>query len=108
METCDDDFAETACDFITRQHKAGKPFFCWVNFTHMHCRTHTKPESLGQAGENQSPYHDTMIDHDKNVGQVLDCLDKLGIAEDTVRRVQHRQRPAHEYLARRRNDPLPQ
>ena len=84
METCDDDFAEAACDFITRQHKAGKPFFCWVNFTHMHCRTHTKPESIGQAGENQSPYHDTMIDHDKNVGQVLDCLDKLGIAEDTV------------------------
>jgi arylsulfatase len=49
----------------------------------MHCRTHTKPESLGQAGENQSPYHDTMVDHDKNVGQVLDALDKLGIAEDT-------------------------
>ena len=65
METCDDDFAAAANDFITRQHKAGKPFFCWVNFTHMHCRTHTKPESLGQAGENQSPYHDTMIDHDK-------------------------------------------
>jgi arylsulfatase A-like enzyme len=84
METCDDDFAAAANDFISRQHKAGKPFFCWVNFTHMHCRTHTKPESLGQAGENQSPYHDTMIDHDKNVGQVLDHLDKLGIAEDTL------------------------
>jgi hypothetical protein len=23
---------------------------------------------LGQAGRWQSPYHDTMIDHDKNVG----------------------------------------
>jgi arylsulfatase len=55
METCDDDFAAAAIDFITRQHKAGTPFFCWVNFTHMHCRTHTKPGSLGQAGENQSP-----------------------------------------------------
>src|SRR5580698_95526 len=83
METCDDDFAAAAVDFITRQHEADKPFFCWVNFTHMHFRTHTKPSSLGQAGENQSPYHDTMIDHDKNVGQVLDVLDKLGIAEDT-------------------------
>jgi arylsulfatase len=50
----------------------------------MHCRTHTKPSSLGQAGENQSPYHDTMVDHDKNVGQVLDVVDKLGIAEDTL------------------------
>jgi arylsulfatase A-like enzyme len=84
METCDDEFAAAAVDFITRQHKAGTPFFCWVNFTHMHLRTHTKPESLGQAGEGQSPYHDTMIDHDKNVGQLLDLVDKLGIAEDTL------------------------
>ena len=83
METCDDDFANAACDFIKRQHKAGTPFFCWVNFTHMHLRTHTKPSSIGQAGEAQSPYHDTMIDHDKNVGTILDLLDKLGIAEDT-------------------------
>ena len=41
------------------------------------------PESLGQAGPHQSPYHDTMVDHDKNGGQVLDYLDELGIAEDT-------------------------
>jgi arylsulfatase len=83
METCDDEFVAAAKDFITRQHKAGKPFFCWVNTTHMHVRTHTKPESLGQAGRGQSPYHDTMIDHDKNVGELLDLLDQLGIADDT-------------------------
>src|SRR5580698_7382695 len=47
METCDDDFAEAAVGWIKAQHEAGKPFFCWVNFTHMHLRTHTKPESLG-------------------------------------------------------------
>ena len=40
-------------------------------------------ESLGQAGRWQSPYHDTMIDHDKNVGSLLDYLDKLGIADNT-------------------------
>jgi arylsulfatase len=83
METIDDDIAARAVDFIQRQHKAGKPFFVWVNFTHMHLRTHTKPESLGQAGRWQSPYHDTMIDHDKNVGTVLKALDDLGIANDT-------------------------
>jgi arylsulfatase len=55
-----------------------------MNMTHMHLRTHTKPESLGQAGRWQSPYHDTMIDHDKNVGQLLDALDELGIADDTI------------------------
>jgi arylsulfatase len=84
METCDDDFAAAAVDFIKRQNAAGKPFFAWVSFTHMHLRTHTKPESLGQAGEGQSAYHDTMIDHDKNVGQVLAVLDELKIAENTI------------------------
>ncbi len=62
----------------------GNPFFVWCNFTHMHAFTHTKPESLGQAGLWQSGYHDTMIDHDKNVGTVLDALDELGIADDTI------------------------
>jgi arylsulfatase A-like enzyme len=50
----------------------------------MHLFTHTKPESLGQAGRWQSHYHDTMIDHDRNVGELLDLLDELGIAHDTV------------------------
>jgi arylsulfatase A-like enzyme len=83
METCDDDFAARANAFIKKAHDTGKPFFVWLNFTHMHLYTHTKPESLGQAGRWQSPYHDTMIDHDKNVGSVLDHLDKLGIADNT-------------------------
>ncbi len=83
METIDDDVAARSTEFIEKQHKAGKPFFVWVNFTHMHFRTHPKPASLGQAGRWQSPYHDTMIDHDKNVGQVLNKLDELGIADNT-------------------------
>ena len=84
METCDDEFAAAATEWIKGQHEAGTAFFCWVNTTHMHCFTHTKPESLGQAGRWQSPYHDTMIDHDKVVGGLLDLLDELGIAEDTI------------------------
>jgi hypothetical protein len=59
-------------DFIEQQHKAGKPLFVWVNFTHMHFRTHVKPESLGQSGRWQANMHDAMIDHDKNVGTVLE------------------------------------
>ena len=58
--------------FITRQNEADQPFFVWLNTTHMHLLTHPKPESLGQAGSWHSPYHDTMIDHDKNVGGMLD------------------------------------
>jgi arylsulfatase A-like enzyme len=83
MLTIDDDVTNRAVDFITRQKNANKPFFIWVNTTHMHARTHTKPESIGQSGRWQSEYHDTMIDHDKNVGQVLKALDDLGIADNT-------------------------
>jgi arylsulfatase A-like enzyme len=83
METCDDDFVSAATEFIKKQNKDGKPFFVWLNTTHMHLFTHTKRESLGQAGRWQSPYHDTMVDHDKHVGQMLDLLDELGIAENT-------------------------
>ena len=84
METIDDEIAEAAIGWITQKHDDGTPFFLWLNFTHMHLRTHTKPESLGQAGHWQSPYHDTMVDHDKNVGQILDALDELGLADDTI------------------------
>jgi arylsulfatase len=83
METCDEEFAAAAKDFMKRQNDDGKPFFVWLNTTHMHLFTHTKKESLGQAGRWQSPYHDTMVDHDKLVGDVLDYLDELGIADDT-------------------------
>jgi arylsulfatase len=83
METIDDDIANRASDFIQRQAKARKPFFVWVNFTHMHFRTHVKPESRGQSGRWQSEYHDVMIDHDKNVGTVLKALDDAGIADNT-------------------------
>ncbi len=84
METCDDEFVAAAKDFIKRKHETSTPWFCWLNTTHMHLRTHPKPESIGQAGRWQSPYHDTMVDHDKLVGEVLDLLDQLGIADNTI------------------------
>jgi len=83
MVTIDDDITNRAVDFIKQQKNANKPFFVWVNTTHMHFRTHTKPESIGQSGRWQSPYHDTMIDHDRNVGTILKALDDLGIADNT-------------------------
>jgi arylsulfatase len=83
METCDDEFVAAAKAFMKKANDEGKPFFVWLNTTHMHLRTHPKPGSIGQAGRWQSPYHDTMIDHDKNVGQALDYLDELGVADST-------------------------
>ena len=84
METIDDEVTVHARRFIEDAKRDGTPFFVWFNTTHMHFRTHTKPESRGQAGRWQSPYHDTMIDHDKAVGQLLDALDEMDLSEDTI------------------------
>jgi arylsulfatase len=84
MKTCDEEFRDATIDFIRRQHDADTPFFVWFNTTHMHFRTHTRDEDLGRAGRWQSSYHDTMVYHDEIVGQVLDVLDELGIADDTI------------------------
>jgi arylsulfatase len=84
METIDDETVAAAKDFIQRQHAAGKPFFCWWNGTRMHFRTHVKAELTGISGRSGDEYHDGMMEHDMHVGQLLDLLDELGIADDTV------------------------
>lgn len=82
METIDEEITQRALDFIDRQHQAGKPFFMWWNTTHMHFRTHCRPEDVGRSG--QGPYNDTMMRHDDLVGVMLAKLDELGIADDTL------------------------
>ncbi len=84
METCDTEFVAAAKDFIQRAHDDDQPFFVWLNTTWMHFRVHPPDEIKGQAGRWQSEYHDAMIEHDKHVGQMLDYLDELGLAEDTI------------------------
>ncbi len=84
METVDEEFRDAASDFIRRQADSDTPFFVWFNSTHMHFRTHVKPESRGRAGRWQSEYHDTMLDHDDLVGDLLGLLDELGLTEDTI------------------------
>ena len=53
----------------------------------MHFRVHPPEHVLGQAGRWQSPYHDTMVDHDKVVGALLDKLDDRSEADGVNRSV---------------------
>ncbi|MGI9446485.1 MAG: sulfatase-like hydrolase/transferase, partial [Pirellulales bacterium] len=73
-----------AKDFVQRQATGGKPFFCWWNATRMHFRTHVKKEHEGLAGPTGNNYHDGMVEHDMHVGELLDHLDELGLAENTI------------------------
>jgi arylsulfatase len=82
METMDEEITAGALDFIERQTKADKPFFCWWNSTKMHVWTHLKKESQGVTG--LGVYPDGMVEHDGHVGQLLDKLDELGIADNTI------------------------
>jgi arylsulfatase len=43
METVDEEFLAAAIDFIDRQHRANKPWFCYFNSTRTHVWTHLKP-----------------------------------------------------------------
>ena len=84
MQTIDDEVTVEALRFMREARDTDTPFFVWFNTTHMHFRTHCKPESRGQAGRWQSEYHDTMIDHDRAVGQLLAALDEMQLTDDTI------------------------
>ncbi|HTO64737.1 MAG TPA: arylsulfatase [Bradyrhizobium sp.] len=82
METIDDETVNAAMDFIDRQVKASKPFFCWWNATRMHLRTHVRESMKGRSGQDE--YLDGMLEHDDDVGKMLQQLDDLKIADNTI------------------------
>jgi arylsulfatase len=85
MEHIDDDTTDAAVEYMQRQAKAGKPFFCWMNTTRMHLRTHVKAERRSPPGLTaRTEYADGMVEHDGHVGKLLKALDDLGIADNTI------------------------
>jgi arylsulfatase A-like enzyme len=84
METIDDETTAAAMDFMDRQVKANKPFFCWMNTTRMHLFTHVRPSMRGQSGMPGNEYADGMVEHDGDVGKLLKKVDDLKIAENTI------------------------
>ena len=84
METIDEETTQAAIDFMQRQVKAAKPFFVWMNTTRMHVFTHVRESMRGQSGMPGNEYADGMLEHDGHVGQLLQALDDLKIATDTI------------------------
>ena len=82
METVDEEFLNAALSFIDRSTKANKPWFTYFNSTRMHVNTHLKPSSNGKTG--LGVYPDGMVEHDAMVGQLLQKLDELGVANNTI------------------------
>lgn len=82
METIDDEVTARALRFLDEAHKADKPFLLWYNTTAMHFRTHIADRHRDKSG--QGDYNDVMVGHDENIGLMLNKLDELGIADDTI------------------------
>ena len=75
--------AALRCAHMIRKATADKkPFFVWFNTTRMHVFTHLKKESVGVTGKGE--HADGMVEHDGHVGQLLDQLDRLKIADNTI------------------------
>lgn len=82
METFDEEVSAKAIDFMERAKKADKPFFLWWNSTKMHIFTHLKKEVQGRTG--LGIYADGMVEHDRQVGEMLAKLKELGLDENTI------------------------
>jgi arylsulfatase A-like enzyme len=82
METIDEEITAGALSWMEKQVEAEKPFFLWYNTTAMHFRTHVAEKNLGKSG--QDAYSDRMVVHDEQIGEMLDKLDELGIADNTI------------------------
>jgi arylsulfatase len=82
METIDEEVNVKAFDFMERAAKADKPFFLWWNSTKMHIFTHLKKGVDGKTG--LGIYADGMVEHDRQVGEVLAKLKELGMEDNTI------------------------
>ncbi|PML40964.1 arylsulfatase [Vibrio breoganii] len=82
METADEEFLDSSLAFMEKAVKADKPFFIWHNTTRMHVWTRLQEKYQGKSGI--SIYADGMLEHDDHVGILLDKLDDLGIADNTI------------------------
>jgi len=82
METADEEFLDRTIKFIKKNHQVKKPWFAWVATSRMHFYTHLKEDSQGKTG--LGIYADGMVEHDGQVGQLLDLLDELKITGNTI------------------------
>jgi arylsulfatase A-like enzyme len=82
METVDEEITAAALTWMEKQVKANKPFFLWYNSTACHLRTHLAAKNRGKSG--QDDYSDRMVTHDEQIGEMLDKLDQLGVADNTI------------------------
>jgi len=87
MTTADQEFIDASLDFIKRAKEADKPFFVWFNPCRMHMYTRLSDKSRYLALEHTTEhdfYGSGLIEHDMQIGKMLDALEKLGVLDNTI------------------------
>ena len=105
METIDDEVTAGAIQFANKAAKDANPSSC--GGTRRGCTSSRTSARSGRARATLGITADGMLEHDNDVGLLLAELKKLGLDENTIVVVLHRQRCGVVHLARRRHDHLP-
>jgi arylsulfatase len=71
-----------AIDFMGRAKAAGKPFYVYLPYTQVHIPPIPDPEYAGKT--KRGNWADLLVRMDDFTGRILDTLDALGLAQDTI------------------------
>ena len=78
----DVDLIDKTIDFMGRSVAAKKPFFAYVPLTQVHVPAQPSDAFAGKTGNGH--WADVLAQMDHQIGQLLDAMDDLDIAENTV------------------------
>jgi arylsulfatase A-like enzyme len=86
METVDDVILEHTFNFMKKAREEDKPFFIWLNPTRMHVVTHLAPKykALRNSENGWSLQEAGMAQFDDIIGDVMNQLDQMGVADNTI------------------------
>jgi len=78
----DRELTNRAMSFMEKQTKAKKPFFVYLPYTATHFPTRPHPDFVGKSGN--GPWADLLMQIDSYTGELLNKIDKLGVADNTI------------------------
>ena len=78
----DRELTDKAKDFMSREVKAGKPFFAFIPYTMPHHPVTPAPEFDGKTGNGY--WADALAQMDAYTGELLDTVEKLGVKDNTI------------------------
>jgi len=88
METFDAEVTAETLKWLEKAGKGDRPFFCWFNSTAIHVWSHPAQKYVQKAVDEGRAEEDVvrarMIEHDEQVAALLQKLQELGVADNTI------------------------